>query len=374
MNTQHDVIVIGGGILGLAQAWTASRRGLRVLLLERESRAMGASVRNFGMIWPVGQNAGRPHEIALKSRAIWLELQQLGVVEVETCGSIHLAYREDEWTVLQEFTALGSHPVKLLSSEQVLERHPLVNPDGLLGGMYSDTELRVDPRTASLKIGQWLDSQENVTCHYNTPVTQVDFPRVVTATGKEYTADHIVICSGSDLTTLVGERFATSGLRPCKLQMLKSRPQQGLPRNLPHLASGLTLRHYTSFLPCPSLGALKERIQKESPELDQFGIHVMASVFPSGDVILGDSHEYGDDISPFDKSEIDDLIIRELRKLIRLSDWQMTERWHGIYTKHPNQLVFEETFDGGVHAFVGPGGAGMTMSFGLADDAWNRWI
>ena len=156
--------------------------------------------------------------------------------------------------------------------------------------------------------------------------------------------------------------------------MLKSKPQQGLPRNLPHLASGLTLRHYTSFLPCQSLGALKERIQKESPELDQFGIHVMASVFPSGDVILGDSHEYGDDISPFDKSEIDDLIIRELRKLIRLSDWQMTERWHGIYTKHPNHLVFEETFDGGVHAFVGPGGAGMTMSFGLADDAWNRWI
>ena len=65
----------------------------------------------------------------------------------------------------------------------------------------------------------------------------------------------------------------------------------------------------------------------------------MASVFPSGDVIPV-TNEYGDDISPFDKSEIDDLIILELQ-LIRLSDWQMTERWHGIYRLY--QTFAEET-------------------------------
>jgi hypothetical protein len=100
----------------------------------------------------------------------------------------------------------------------------------------------------------------------------------------------------------------------------------------------------------------------------------MASVFPSGEIILGDSHEYDEAITPFDRSEIDQLMIRELRKLICLPDWTMAEHWHGIYAKHPDLLIFETLIDEGVHVFVGPGGAGMTMSFGLADDAWDRWL
>ena len=374
MDRHYDVVVIGGGIIGLAQAWMASERGLRVLLLERDSKASGASVRNFGMIWPIGQPAGRPHEIALRSRERWMQLAASGVVELENCGSIHAAHNEDEWDVLQEFAALQTHPVELITSTEVTQRQPVVNPKGLYGGLYSDTELRVDPRVASAKIGAWLDSQPQITCRYETPVVRVDYPTVRTGDGEEWTADHIVLCSGSDLRTLYGEVFRSSGLQLCKLQMLKTKPQPNLRPNTPHLASGLTLRHYTSFAACRSLERVKNRIRTESPELDQFGIHVMASVFPSGEIILGDSHEYDEAITPFDRSEIDQLMIRELQKLICLSDWTMSEHWHGIYAKHPDLLIFETLIDEGVHVFVGPGGAGMTMSFGLADDAWDRWL
>ena len=80
----------------------------------------------------------------------------------------------------------------------------------------------------------------------------------------------------------------------------------------------------------------------------------MASQFQSGEVILGDSHEYGKDISPFDKIEIDELMIRELKQVIRLNDWTIKEKWYGIYAKHPDLPVYEEEINPTVALFVVP--------------------
>ena len=182
-----------------------------------------------------------------------------------------------------------------------------------------------------------------------------------------------MICSGSDLQTLFPTVFADSGLRLCKLQMMKTVAQSHGFRIGPHPASGLTLRHYTSFRECSSLRSLAARIAEETPELDQFGIHVMASQNGEGEVILGDSHEYDGDVTPFDRSEIDSLMLRELHRVVVLPDWSMKERWHGLYAKHPDRLIFEAAPLPGVHIAVGPGGAGMTMSFGLADARWSEW-
>ena len=46
-----DIAIIGAGIVGLAHALTAAKRGYRVVLIERAPRAHGASVRSFGLIW-----------------------------------------------------------------------------------------------------------------------------------------------------------------------------------------------------------------------------------------------------------------------------------------------------------------------------------
>ena len=46
---RFDLAVVGAGIVGLATALAGARRGLRTVVVDRDPRASGASVRNFGM-------------------------------------------------------------------------------------------------------------------------------------------------------------------------------------------------------------------------------------------------------------------------------------------------------------------------------------
>jgi D-hydroxyproline dehydrogenase subunit beta len=373
---ETDLIVVGAGIVGLAHAWSAARRGQSVQVFERSRRAEGASIRNFGMIWPIGQPAGTPHETALRSRALWLELSKESGLWVNECGSIHLAHRPDEWAVLSEFAerapALG-YDARLMTAAQVLSASPAAKPEGLLGGLWSPTELCVDPREAISLVAAWLHERHGVEFHFNTTVRAVDERGVETAGGRRFGAARTLICSGADFETLFPELFAASGLRRCKLQMLRTDPQPDGWRIGPHVASGLTLRHYHNFDVCDSLKAVKRRVAEQSPELDRYGIHVMVSQNRLGEAVLGDSHEYNEAISPFDKAEIDHLMLRELRAVFQLKNWTIAERWSGVYAKHAADPQFVVEPMPGVSIVTATGGAGMTMSFGLAEENWRRW-
>ena len=93
------VAVVGAGIVGLAHAWAAARRGWEVVLLERNRQAQGASIRNFGMVWPIGQEHGALYQTAIESRSLWLELARETGLWARPCGSLHLAYRDDELAI-----------------------------------------------------------------------------------------------------------------------------------------------------------------------------------------------------------------------------------------------------------------------------------
>jgi D-hydroxyproline dehydrogenase subunit beta len=369
-----EVGVIGAGIVGLAHAWSAAERGHRVTVLERTAQARGASVRNFGMVWPIGQ-PGEWYRVALRSRQRWLKLVDAGVW-VNPCGSIHLAHHEDELAVLREFAerapALGVE-CELLSPGEVLARSPAAGAEGLAGGLFSLSELCVNPPTAVRAIPAHLAERYGVRFEFRTTAIAIEDANVRAADGRRWKFNRVIVCGGADFETLYPEVMSRSGLVACKLQMLKTRPQPAGWRIGPHLASGLTLRHYRNFDVCPSLPALKARIAAQTPELDRYGVHVMASQADDGSVILGDSHEYGADIEPFDKTTIDDLMLRELHKILRLPDWTIAARWHGVYAKHPSHPFYAAEPAPGVLVCTGTGGAGMTMAFGLAEMEWERW-
>ena len=373
MARNFDAAVVGAGVLGLAHAYHLAKQGRRVVLFERSPAAVGASIRNFGMLWPIGQTAGEMYDMAVRSREIWLEALQESGIWHERTGSLHLAYREDEMQVLREFAAAAPHSgyqCALLTAEQVLERSDAVQAEGLLGGLWSPTEVCVDPPSTIRALPGFLAERYGVTFHFDTAVTACG-DGTLQAGGREWRAEQIFLCGGDDFQTLFPDLLQTAGMIRCKLQMLRSQPMENRWRLGPMLAAGLTLRHYKSFQSCPSLPALKERVSAETPLYDRYGIHVMASQNGKGELVLGDSHEYGAEITPFDNPEIDVLILDYLHTFLRAPDLRIASRWHGIYAKHPSAPYLALHPAPNTTVVTGVGGAGMTLSFGLAEQVVN---
>jgi FAD dependent oxidoreductase TIGR03364 len=319
------------------------------------------------MLWPIGQPPGPALRVALRSRAIWLEVLQTAGLWHDSVGSLHLAYHDDEHAVLQEFVRLArdhAYDVALLTPTEVRERSRAVRVQGLKGAMWSATEICVDPRAVIAGLPAFLSSAYGVEFHFDCAATAYERP-VLRAGNRSFTAERLWVCSGDDLQTLYPQVLGSLGLVRCKLQMMRTPPCGW--RLGPMLAGGMTLRHYRSFAQCPSLPALRDRLARDFPDYERYGIHVMASQNGAGELVLGDSHEYGDAIEPFDKPEIDRLILAYLETFFDGPDVAIAARWHGVYAKHPTEPFFILQPAPGVTAVTGVGGMGMTLSFGVAE-------
>jgi FAD dependent oxidoreductase TIGR03364 len=356
-----DVAVVGAGILGLAHAYALARRGHSVVVFERSPRAAGASVRNFGMIWPIGQPAGRMHAMALRSRDLWVDMLDAARLPYFPTGSLHVVYRADEAAVAREFCEAApklGYRCEWLSAAGVLARSKAVRPDGLLGAIWSSTEVTVDPRVVLAKFPGYLTERFGVRFCWSTAVTSIDLSAF----------DGAIVCTGHDFETLYPEVFRASDITRCKLQMMRTGPQPDGWQLGPALAAGLTLRFYESFQVCGTLAALRERIAAETPEYDRWGIHVLVSQTAGGELTIGDSHEYGAAVDPFDRAEIDDLVLRYARGFLQAPTLDIAQHWHGVYAKHPSRPFVSLSPAPNVRVVTATGGSGMTLSFGLAEE------
>ncbi len=192
--------------------------------------------------------------VALRSRKAWLKLAQESNIWLEPCGRFMWRTGRMRWQVLQEIAqrapALG-YDCQLLSPQQVLAKTPAANQVGLLGGLYSPSECSVNPRLPCVRFQVGSASAMAFSFRFNTLVTQVDGSHVVLSNGERIAFDRCIVCSGSDLQMLYPQQYAASGIRQCKLQMLRTGPQPANWKIGTHLASGLTLRHYACFQICP---------------------------------------------------------------------------------------------------------------------------
>ncbi|MEG5262917.1 TIGR03364 family FAD-dependent oxidoreductase [Pseudomonas sp. JDS28PS106] len=373
-----DLLIVGAGILGLAHAWAGVRRGLKVKVFERSDRALGASVRNFGQALVTGQAPGPMLDLARQSNGLWAELGAAAGLTVKRQGSLIFARTEAEQAMLEAFCAgrareLG-YRVELLRGQAL---------EALYGGRFAHhraalhglDDQQLFSREALPQIVDFLRGQ-GVEFHFSTLVRDVGAGCAVTTAGT-FRARHIVVCSGHDYQTLLAAQMAALSPSVCRLQMLRARLES--PIDLQHaVLTGLSCVHYGAFSDLPEAQAIRDEIRRENPALEAHGIHLLVSPTPYGDLIIGDSHDYGRDASPFNVEGVDQLMIGLAEHTLggRL---QILERWQGVYgSRGPGPFSVVRACDGvtavlmhtGLGMSVGPGLGERTVAALMGESAW----
>ena len=367
-----DLIVVGAGIVGLAHAYTAARRGLKVCVVERDAACVGASIRNFGFITVTGQGAGDTWRRARRAREVWGEVAPQAGIDAVHHGLYLTAFRPRAHTVLEAFmrTAMAEG-CELLDVGEAARRAPVLQLGGAQSVLYSPHEMRVESRTAIGLLTRWLQEAHGVVFRFSEAVLEVATPHVRTSRAVLH-AERVVVCTNTDINGLFAERLAPHALRLCLLHMLRVQPEPGF--KLPgSVMADLSLVRYHGYSQLPEAAPLLEQMRREEGESLDNGIHLIVVQSADGSLVVGDSHHYGAAPEPFANQRVDDLILEHLHKTLKLQQSRVTERWVGIYPSSASTDCLIDKPDGATRVVLVTSGTGASTAFGIAEDVFGDW-
>ncbi len=354
--------------VGLAHALAASRRGKRVIVIERDAAANGASIRNFGFITVTGQQAGQCWQRAMRSRDIWAEIAPKAGIRIEHAGLCVAARRPEARHVLEAFKATDmGHACEMITPETAAARIPALRQQSIVGALWSPHELRVESREAIPKLANWLETSQGVSFLRSSLVKEVRPPAIETTRGTVH-AEAVVVCPGHDFQSLFPERIAAYGLTTCKLHMMRVQPAKAAPGLGTAVMSDLGLVRYLGYAELPEAQALMSRLRAEQKAHLDHGVHLIVVQSADGSLVVGDSHHYGETLDPFAPKLVDDLILDEFDTVLDLPGRTVSETWTGTYASASDRLMLVDRPMDSVRIVMITSGTGASTSFAIAEE------
>jgi FAD dependent oxidoreductase TIGR03364 len=363
-----DVAVVGAGIVGLAHALAAARHGKRVIVIDRDAQANGASIRNFGFVTVTGQQQGECWRRAMRSRDVWLEVAEQAGIAIEQEGLCVAARRSEARRVLEAFlaTEMGAG-CRLLSPIEAAAHVPGLRQSALSAALWSPHERRVESRTAIPRLARWLEERMEVTFLRSALVKAVEPPRIETTQGPVL-AETAIVCPGHDLQSLFADRIAAYGLTTCKLHMLRLAPADPAFRLGAAVMSDLGLVRYLGYAELAEAAALKSRLMAEERAALDSGVHLIAVQSADGSLVVGDSHHYGETLDPFAPEAVDELILGELDAVLDIPGRSARERWVGVYASAADRLMLVDRPSDAVRIVIVTSGTGASTAFAIGEE------
>jgi sarcosine oxidase subunit beta len=297
-----EILVIGGGIAGVAAAFELSQRGHDVLLLERAEIASGASGVNAGSIDSLGWGTAPDLQAHLTegSREIFTHLQlDLGYdIELRHSGSLQAIHTEEQHEFararVRRLSAQG-YRLQLLTTREARGLEPRLNPD-LPGFVHSPQRAQADPRKATRALATAAERHgARVLTHH--PVTAIrprgDGGYLVATARRDVVAGMLVIAAGAwcaQIGAMLGLRIP---IEPVRGQMWAT---DALPPRVFHTISSVESGCFWHLHPGHDAETPPELTHRGSARLTR---HLYGRQTHGGDIVFGgDRQLVGYDTTP----------------------------------------------------------------------------
>jgi len=236
-----DIVIVGGGIMGLCLAYHLALRGQRkAVLFERDLLAQASTGLCAG---GVRQQFSHPANILLSQRTVSLFErfgEEFGVdIHFRQAGYLFLAQRAETWaeflTGVRTQRRLGV-PVEVLTPEEIGRRWPYLKVTDLAGGTFCNRDGYADPHLVAMAFADQA-RRLGVRIMERTEVTEI-LTRGDRTTGVETSRGSIeapvVVNTAGPWAAEVSRRTGIElPVKPFRRQVLMTRPFRRLPRPVP---------------------------------------------------------------------------------------------------------------------------------------------
>lgn len=252
-----EVVVIGGGVIGLTIARALALRGVSdVLLLDRASLGAESSYAAGGMLAPQAEadRADEFFEMACQSRDLYPAfaaalLDEIGTdIELDTTGTLYLALTEKDEEEIEkrcEWQTRAGLPVEKLPAEDALRLEPGIT-ETVRGALHFPLDIQVENRrlltaliAANEKLGVRLITGTNVES------VRIQRDRVTgVETGRGFVSTRRVVVASGAWTTMISasensnQRLPRVRIEPVRGQMLCFEAQPPLVRHVVYSPRG----------------------------------------------------------------------------------------------------------------------------------------
>jgi D-hydroxyproline dehydrogenase subunit beta len=340
----YDVAIVGAGIVGAACADEFARRGMSVVIVDRDVVGSGATAAGMGHI-VVMDDSDAQFALTRYSQQLWQTLRSElpDDVEYESCGTIWVAADEEEMTEIRrkhDYYARRGVPVEVIDS-QVLERlEPNLRP-GMAGGLLVPEDGVLYPPCAARFLMEHAQ-KSGAKLHLGVSVSQIGQGRVRLSDGQELAGGIIVNAAGAWAPEVMPE-----------IEIKKRKGHLVITDRYPGF-----LRHQLV-----ELGYLKSA---HSVANDSVAFNVQPR--RTGQILIGSSRQYGAEHKDVDHDILARMLQRAQEYMPALGRMSGVRTWTGFRAATPDKLPLIGPLPGDKSVFMATGheGLGITTSLGTA--------